>query len=330
MGCMSAAQLEATALLCSLLERSPMEITAAALLAEHRQAALPLFQERLLVPGPRLEWVSCPECGVESARVRRDVSVQHVALTCPRCEVIQAPVHVCQTYQLALQRLIPMLLSGLNLSLAGMRPLEPDRCWRLGTLQPARGKVLTWYFARELDQLDVAARLREQIMRERTSTSCRVLTSTELPLPHGSPMEPFDVCMLSSVGRISQNRFEFFSQRMVDASPAHAESNPSPGTTLRHVRHHGKVLIDGEEYLLEPRQKALLLALMDDLDHEMSLEGLRSACGSQAQRFSPSKAFDRSEDARLIYRTFVKYLVADERYTLLVPEEDHAWLPAAH
>ena len=50
---------------------------------------------------------------------------------------------------------------------------------------------------------------------------------------------------------------------------------------------------------------------------------LKTACGSQAQRFSPSKEFDRNP---LVYKTFIRYLRDDERYALIIPDGDRTWL----
>lgn len=94
-------------------------------------------------------------------------------------------------------------------------------------------------------------------------------------------------------------------------------------TTLRYVRSLGKVFIEGTECPLEPRQQAMLLALISDLDHEMGKDALKAACGSQAQRFSPSKEFDRNQ---VVYKTFIRYLRDDERYALIIPDADREWL----
>ena len=68
---------------------------------------------------------------------------------------------------------------------------------------------------------------------------------------------------------------------------------------------------------------SILLALIDDLDHEMDKDALKTACGSQAQRFSPSKEFDRNP---LVYKIFIRYLRDDERYALIIPDGDRTWL----
>jgi hypothetical protein len=323
---MSQTQVEATALLCRLLERDKPEINGQALVTDHADAATHLLRERLLVLGRTLDWVTCPECSVETARVMRELSPDRIALRCPACADVEAPRRLQETHKVALQRVIAALLNGLGLSANGLKPIDHELTWRLGTTEPARGKALTWYFARRLTCADVAVRLREQIALERTTTSCVVLTSSELPLPPASPMLGFDVRSLPSVARIGQSRFEFFAERQALPGPQSiAEVDPvtTGMTTLQYVRAHGKVVVDGVKHALEPRQQSILLALIDDLDHEVDKDALKTACGSQAQRFSPSKEFDRNP---LVYKTFIRYLRDDERYALIIPNGDRTWL----
>ncbi|MDB0565158.1 hypothetical protein AB6Q13_06295 [Ralstonia solanacearum] len=323
---MSQAQVDATVLLCRLLERDKPEINGQALFDGDPQAAAHLLRERLLVVGRPLDWVTCPDCRVEIARVVRDVSADRVALRCPECEDIDASRRLRETYTVVPARAVAALLSGLGMTAGGMKVIEPDRVWRLGTTEPTRGKPLTWYFARQLGRPEIGARLREQIQLERTAGSCVALTTSELPLPIGSPLVGFDVRMLSSAARISQSRFEFFADRQ--AAPGaqqvgEAEPRLTAQTTLRYVRPLGRAVIEGQEYPLEPRQQAMLLALINDLDHEMGKDALKIACGSQAQVFSPSKDFRRNP---VVYQTFIRYLRDDERYALIIPDGDRDWL----
>ncbi|MGD7410768.1 hypothetical protein ACQCRK_16110, partial [Ralstonia pseudosolanacearum] len=146
------------------------------------------------------------------------------------------------------------------------------------------------------------------------------------PLPIGSPLAGFNVRTLRSVARIGQSRFEFFADRQAESGAQQVEeARPQARgqTTLRYVRTLGKAFIEGAEYPLEPRQQAMLLALISDLDHEMGKDALKAACGSQAQRFSPSKEFDRN---LVVYKTFIRYLRDDERYALIIPDADREWL----
>jgi hypothetical protein len=156
---MSQPQVDATALLCRLLERDKPEINGQALVTDHADAATHLLRERLLVLGRTLDWVTCPECGIETARVVRELSPDRIALRCPDCAEAQAPRRLQETHKVALQRVIAALLNGLGLSANGLKPIEHELTWRLGTTEPTRGKALAWYFVRRLTRADVAARL---------------------------------------------------------------------------------------------------------------------------------------------------------------------------
>lgn len=323
---MSQQQINATALLCWLLERNDTEISAATLReGERKSSAELLLKERMLVSGHSLDWINCPECWVESARVVRETSADQILLFCPECEDFEAPRYYRETHKVPLQKFIHRLLNGLNLSINGMKLIEPDLIWRLGTTEENRGKALTWYFARRLRQPEIAYRLREQIVLEKTLQSCRILTSSEVPLPVGSALAEFDVRSLYMIGQIGSSAFEFYRDRQ-SVSGAQILDEATPGNTLRYVKNKGKVYIDGTEYLLEPIQQRILLALMDDRDHEMDKETIKFACGSESQRFSPSKAFDKNEATKLVYRTFIRFLSEDDRYSLVIPNDDRDWL----
>ena len=97
----------------------------------------------------------------------------------------------------------------------------------------------------------------------------------------------------------------------------------TPGTTLRYLKPKGLVYIDGEAIKLEPRERNLLVALIDDRDHEMDNASLRDKVGTGAEKFSPSKVFDRKPH---VYRTFIRFLREDGRYQLQIPPEDCSWL----
>jgi hypothetical protein len=103
---MSQSQVDATALLCRLLERDKPEINGQALVTDHADAATHLLRERLLVLGRTLDWVTCPECGIETARVVRELSPDRIALRCPDCAEAQAPRRLRETHKVALQRVI--------------------------------------------------------------------------------------------------------------------------------------------------------------------------------------------------------------------------------
>lgn len=334
---MSTAQIEATALLCRLLEFSEQQIHGTAVFeGEWSSAAKTLMGAGLLIKDDDLPSATCYDCWIELARVVDNppksyaVREGQVLQMCPECGPVVAPAYVRQRYRLALPRLITKLLVGLDFSPTGMKAIDKDafaderawQLWRLGTSMAKRGKGVTWYFGRQLHQVEVALRLREQIAADQALQSCVILTSSEVPLPKSSPLTGFDVRSLITVGQIEAHSFTFFADRHPAPGVQRLEE-AVPGTTLRYLRPEGVVYIDGEAIKLEPRERKLLLALIDDLDHEMDNASLRDKVGSVAEKFSPSKVFDRKPH---VYRTFIRFLREDDRYQLQIPPEDRSWL----
>lgn len=334
---MSTDQIEATALMCRLMEFPEQQINGKAVFeGEWSKAAKRLMEVGLLIKDYDLPSATCYDCWVEPARVVDDppksyaVCESQVLQMCPECGPIVAPAYVRQMYCLALPRLITKLLVGLDFSPNGMKVIDKDafaderasQLWRLGTSTVKRGKGVTWYFGRQLHQVEVALRLREQIAADQALQSCVILTGSEVPLPKASPLTGFDVRSLITVGQIEAHSFAFFADRHPAPGVQRLEE-AAPGTTLRYLAPDGVVYIDGEAINLEPRERKLLLALIDDLDHEMDNAGLRDKVGSVAEKFSPSKVFDRKPR---VYRTFIRFLREDDRYQLQIPPEDRSWL----
>jgi len=96
---MSQTQIEATALLCRMLESAAKEISGLLLSDPGNQDALAqLRREHLVVFGERLNWLQCPECRDDMARVVRELPGDKVLLLCGGdCEDFEAPRSVCQT-----------------------------------------------------------------------------------------------------------------------------------------------------------------------------------------------------------------------------------------
>lgn len=320
---MSTAQINATHLLCRLLEQTKPEVNGAALLGgDLGDGGQALLRERLLVIGASLSYVTCPECGVEMARVVREVGGGKILLYCDECGDIKAGRALGQTYKVSLSRVVDQLIHGLGMLPSSVKEIQSETIWRLGVHAPKRGRAVTWYFARHLKNHAIAKRLADQIRQDKASLSAKVLTSSELPLPDGSPLVDFDVTNLSAIGRISQSKFEFFAERI--STPASTSAHDtSVGTTLRYVAKEGIARVDGVDYKLAPRQKAILLALLTDYDHSMDLDSLRTACRSQADTFSPSKAFELNPE---VYKAFITYQPYEEVYVLQLPHEDRDWL----
>lgn len=313
----------ATALLCRLLQQRAPEISGLSLFeGAGADAVRALQRERLLTIGPSLDWVTCPDCGVELARVASVVEPNRLMLQCPECEAVEAPLALRQSYRVNLTRVVRYLSLGIGLPDNSAQVLVPDRAWKLGVTEPKRGKPVTWYFALDLRDGELAAALARQVASDHAGRSHCIVTSTLMPLTPNSPLHGHDVVHLADVGRISQSRFDLFDERAGKTGAAAIDPVPRH-TTLYYLRDEGKVYVAGEEFELEPVPSKILLALIGDRDHEMNREALWEASGSGAKNFSPSKAFDR---ARLVYQTFVEHRKGDAVYVLNILPDDRDWI----
>ena len=320
---MSLAQINATSLLCHLLEQRKPEINGQELLdGDVGDAGRELLRERLLVIGRPLTWVTCAECGVALARVVRDNGSDQVLLRCDECGDVDARRSLTQTYKVSVSKVVDRLAISLNLPPSSRKAIVEERAWRLGSTEPARAKPITWYFARHLNDHVVARCLLEQVRADQASQSAKIITTTEVPLPPGSPLSDYSVSNLGAVARVSQSCFVFFPDRAKLPAP-NIPAQPTRNTSLRDVRPHKVAYVDGTRYELEPIQVRILVALMDDRDHEMTGEALRTACHSDAAPFSPVKMFERNRE---VYKRFITYQRGDQVFALVISEEDRDWL----
>ena len=316
---MSGKLVNATAVLCRLLEQSKPTINGAALLGgEFGEGGHELVRERLLVLGPALSYVTCPDCGIEMARVARSVGVDQVLLYCDECGEVDADRALLQTYTVSLSRFIDRMVSSLELTPSNRKAIDNDISWRLGVHEHKRGKAQTWYFARHLNDHTVARHLLDQIRSDNAAQSAKIITSTDVPLPDGSPLVGYDIKNLAAIARMSQNVFLFFDDR-AEATVAQPEEEPAPVTSLRHVRHKGWAYVDGEKYELEGMQQKILLALMDAHAHRLEGKVIADRCGSDAFPFQPAKYFGRNNE---VYKAFVRYVPGDKVYELIIHPED--------
>ena len=316
---MSEKLVNATGVLCRLLEQSKPTINGAALLGgEFGEGGHELVRERLLVLGPALSYVTCPDCGIEMARVVRSVGVDQVLLYCDECGEVDADRALLQTYTVSLSRFIDRMVSSLELTPSNRKAIDNDISWRLGVHEHKRGKAQTWYFARHLNDHTVARHLLDQIRSDNAAQSAKIITSTDVPLPDGSPLVGYDIKNLAAIARMSQNVFLFFDDR-AEATVAQPEEEPAPVTSLRHVRHKGWAYVDGEKYELEGMQQKILLALMDAHAHRLEGKVIADRCGSDAFPFQPAKYFGRNNE---VYKAFVRYVPGDKVYELIIHPED--------
>ena len=316
---MSGKLVNATEVLCRLLEQSKPTINGAALLGgEFGEGGHELVRERLLVLGPALSYVTCPDCGIEMARVARSVGVDQVLLYCDECGEVDADRALLQTYTVSLSRFIDRMVSSLELTPSNRKAIDNDISWRLGVQEHKRGKAQTWYFARHLNDHTVARHLVDQIRSDNAAQSAKIITSTDVPLPDGSPLVGYDIKNLAAIARMSQNVFLFFDDR-AEVTVAQPEEEPAPVTSLRHVRHKGWAYVDGEKYELEGMQQKILLALMDAHAHRLEGKVIADRCGSDAFPFQPAKYFGRNNE---VYKAFVRYVPGDKVYELIIHPED--------
>ncbi len=324
---MSQTQIEATALLCRMLESNVKEISGPLLSDMGNQDALAqLRREHLVGFGEPLHWLHCPECQDDMARVVRELPGDKVLLLCGGdCEDFEAPRSVRQTTVVNTERVVGHLAMGLDLNRHQVESLMPDLAWRIGLIEERRGKPVTWYFARHLNRDTTAQKLLIHLSGHRADRSARILTSSPVPLPASSSLAQYEVVHLADLMRVSQNRFEFFANRVMEAAAMYQvhDSATDRGTTLRYVRSERNAYIDGVAYPLEAMQANILLALIDDFDHRMDGSALRDACGSSARNFRPVKQFDRN---KLVYETFIRYVPGDKEYELVISANDLAWI----
>ena len=316
---MSGKLVNATGVLCRLLEQSKPTINGAALLGgEFGEGGHELVRERLLVLGPALSYVTCPDCVIEMARFVRSVGVDQVLLYCDECGEVDADRALLQTYTVSLSRFIDRMVSSLELTPSNRKAIDNDISWRLGVQEHKRGKAQTWYFARHLNDHTVARHLLDQIRSDNAAQSAKIITSTDVPLPDGSPLVGYDIKNLAAIARMSQNVFLFFDDR-AEVTVAQPEEEPAPVTSLRHVRHKGWAYVDGEKYELEGMQQKILLALMDAHAHRLEGKVIADRCGSDAFPFQPAKYFGRNNE---VYKAFVRYVPGDKVYELIIHPED--------
>lgn len=316
---MSGKLVNATEVLCRLLEQSKPTINGAALLGgEFGEGGHELVRERLLVLGPALSYLTCPDCGIEMARVVRFVGVDQVLLYCDECGEVDADRALLQTYTVSLSRFIDRMVSSLELTPSNRKAIDNDISWRLGVQEHKRGKAQTWYFARHLNDHTVARHLLDQIRSDNAAQSAKIITSTDVPLPDGSPLVGYDIKNLAAIARMSQNVFLFFDDR-AEVTVIQPEEETEPVTSLRHVRHKAWAYVDGVKYELEGMQQKILLALMDAHAHRLEGKVIADRCGSDAFPFQPAKYFGRNNE---VYKAFVRYVPGDKVYELIIHPED--------
>lgn len=314
--------IHATTIICQLLEKSNPIINGSSLLeGEFAAIGHELVRERLLTRAPVLSYVTCPDCSVELAHYVRHIKNDHVLLYCDECGEVDVQHTLLQTYKVSLSSVIDRLIISFGFSKSNCKIIDRDISWRLGIQEFKHGKALTWYFARHLNDHSVARHLLDQIHADSAAHSSKVITSTELPLLPGSLLTDFNVQNLSSICRLSQNRFIFFDSMVELPKPLPEEKNQI--TTLRHVREKSLVYVKGVKYKIQPMQKKILIGFMEAYAHRLELNQIKDQCGSQASDFRLARQFSRIEE---VQQAFIRYLRSDDVYELIIPPEDRDWL----
>lgn len=316
---MSNKLISATGVLCHLLEQSKPTINGTDLLGgAFGEGGHELVRERLLTLGPTLSYVTCPDCGIELSRVVRTVAVDRILLHCDECGEVEAGHTLLQTYTVSLTRFVDRLASSLELPPSNRKTIDYDISWRLGMEEPKRGKAQTWYFARHLNDHTVARHLVNQIRLDNATQSAKIITSTEIPLPDGSPLAGYDIKNLAAIARMSQNVFLFFDGRAA-ITVSQPNEDTELGTSMRHVRGKALAYVDGKKYELEGMQQKILLALIDTHAHRLERNQIGERCGSNVFPFQPAKYFGRNQE---VYKAFIQYDRAEKVYELIIHPED--------
>ena len=227
-----------------------------------------------------------------------------------------------QTYKVHLSKLIDRLADSLDLPPVSRKVINADKAWRLGVAETTRTNAVTWYFARHLHTPVVAKHVLEQVRADHALRSAKILTSSEVPLPEGSPLRDFTVLNLSAAARLAHSRFVFFTHR-ADTPPAAIVSSTPPINSLIYLRSLSVAYVEGQSYALEPMQVKILVALLDNHAHRMEPAALRDACASDADPFQPVKFFGRRKK---VYETFIRYAAGDKEYELILSDEDKSWV----
>jgi hypothetical protein len=286
---------------------------------EHTAAVRLLRREGLLTELKPAASVNCRDCCEDLAKVGEKLSAATYRGFCDTCGAVEIPASYVQRHRVNLSRVVSYLANGLGLT---GRPQEiiDQHAWLLGRTVSKRD-IHAWYFGCRLDHADVADQLRSNIEMVKAAHAGTVLTTTALHRLQRTPLRDLDLVPLDSVALLGAMRFEIDRETLNAVTPQLIQ-DAHPDTTLRYVA-EGQVFIDRQAYPLEPRQQKIIAALIAHPDHEMSLGGLRAAVDTQSQTFSPGREFGRN---KVVYETFIRYLVGDKVYQLIIPEADVGWL----
>jgi|GEM_PF-2913762 len=273
-----------------------------------------LAKINLLQKTPMVETsITCPDC------LDHVIPIDDGALAaCPECGLID--VSDVYGYQINMRLILSQLAIGLNFQPQSIEALEAEKFWLLGR-EAVNGKLHSFYFGRNLARPDVNPIIVDRLKVAGTEKSITLLTSTpiaELKYTALSCYRSFhlgDCCWLDKKGiKIDQSRFDTL------ATP---ESLPESITTLSYLKTSGIVYLQGTKVDDLPQQaRKILIALLDNRDHELGKQALQEKVGSQSANFRPHEAFKRKPIHLSIYKAFVTYQQDDQVYQLNI-DADH-------
>ncbi|MEW8315470.1 MAG: hypothetical protein AB2669_02710 [Candidatus Thiodiazotropha endolucinida] len=257
--------------------------------------------------------ITCPDC------LDHVIPINDEALAaCPECGLID--VSDVYGYQINMRLILRQLAIGLNLQPQSIEALEAETFWLLGR-EAVNGKLHSFYFGRNLAQPDVTPIIVDRIKTSGMEKSISILTSTPVAgLKHTalSCYKNFylgDCCWLDKKGiKIDQSCFgtlaapEFLSESI---------------TTLRYLKTSGIVYWQGTKVGDLPQQACnILIALLDNRDHELGKQALQEQVGSQSADFKPRESFKRKPIHLSIYKAFIQYQTYDRVYQLNISADD--------
>ena len=314
---MSRQRLAATRLLMQMLEAEG-DLVSLPSGGEYRDEIDLLILERLIRAAVRREWLRCPECHEQEARVQTEMPGNRFKGFCTSCGSIEIPAAAVLRFSIQWHKLIAHLATGLNVGAAERKVVRPMHAWYLGTTFSG-AKQRAWYFARMIDRPEIAKVIREQIHTDRCEAIATVVTSANTDQLQETRLRDIEVVRLDTIALLGAGRFDFNPARMPHPVEVPEEADEDlPDTTFRFVRGKGYARVNGENIPLSPQEKAILIAFFDQPEHELSKRQIQDACDSKAENFKPNQALKRIPQVLAM----VHYLQVEKLYRLDIPIAD--------
>lgn len=314
---MSRQRLAATRLLMQMLEAEG-DLVSLPSGGEYRDEIDLLILERLIRAAVRREWLRCPECHEQEARVQTEMPGNRFKGFCTSCGSIEIPAAAVLRFSIQWHELITHLCAGLNVGAAERKVVLPKQAWYLGTTFAGK-KQRAWYFARMIDRQEIAQSLRVSINSDRCNAIATVVTSANTDQLQETRLRDIEVVRLDTIALLGAGRFDFNPARMPHPVEVPEEADEDlPDSTFRFVRGKGYARVNGENIPLSPQEKAILIAFFDQTEHELSKRQIQDACDSKAENFKPNQALKRIPQVLAM----VHYLQVEKLYRLDIPIAD--------